>query len=372
MSDLTAVDCQTFAGGFAVGAVEAGFRILAKREEEAGAGVEIYQSNRHVLGEVPVQSSIPARWDPVKADLVFGNPPCSGFSNMTSGNRFATEDWKSSQNQCMTYLVEYAAKCDPSVVVFESVQAAFTKGREFLRVLRYRLEEATDQDWNLTHVLHRVQDLGGAQNRPRYFFVASKVPFGIDPGSLAPGETLWQRIGDLADKPLGSVDGHFVSKSPRATRLGALAALGSWEQGERSADAWKRSPEVHIDSVDRSWTGYSAVRLKADRPSRVIVGNSPVMYVHPTEPRVLSYREIARIMGLPDNWNLTGYTTTDHSSKLFGKGICVEAGRWISEAVAEALRGNPGEDPGEQIGVRERVIDTKKLIKQLPAADQLF
>lgn len=371
MADLTAVDCQTFAGGFAVGAVEAGFRILAKREEAAGAGVAIYQSNKHVLGDVPVQSSAPDQWEPVKANLVFGNPPCSGFSNMSYGNQFATAEWRASQNACMRYLVEYAAKCDPQIVIFESVQAAFTNGRDLLTGLLDRLESLTWKDWTLTHVLHRVQDLGGAQNRPRYFFVASRIPFGIDPGSLTPGETLWQRIGDLATVPLGAIPGHVTSRLTRAARLADLAAKGQWKQGERSAKAWSRNMEVNIHSVDRSLTGYSAVRLRADKPSRVILGNSPAMYVHPTEPRVLTYREIARIMGLPDNWDVSGY---DHEQrgKLLGKGICVEAGRWISQAAAEALNGRPGSVEGVQLSDREFLIDTKELIKQLPSSDVLF
>lgn len=366
MSDLTAVDCQTFAGGFAVGAVEAGFNILAKREEAGAAGVAIYQSNKHVLGDVPVQATNPIEWEPVKAHMVFGNPPCSAFSNMaSSGARFDAE-WRSSKNACMTYLVDYAAKCDPEIVIFESVQGAFTKGREFMQSLHRKLEKLTGDEWALTHVLHRVQDLGGVQNRPRYFWVASRVPFGIDPESIKPPVTLWDRIGDLADKPLGSVDGHYTLKSKRANYLAELASQGQWAQGERSALAWTRTPEIHVQQPDKQVTGFASVRLKADAQCRVITGIAPEIYVHPTENRVLTFREIARVMGFPDSWNVEKYAVTGWQARLFGKGICVEAAHWISTAAAQSLSGNPGSEKGVQIGEREFLINTKEMREMAP------
>src|ERR1035437_767860 len=47
---LDAIDCQGFAGGFTLGAVQAGFRLVGKREHPGAFGVASCEANRHLLG----------------------------------------------------------------------------------------------------------------------------------------------------------------------------------------------------------------------------------------------------------------------------------------------------------------------------------
>lgn len=74
-----AVDCQSFAGGFTLGVVQAGFELAGKREDVGGFGVQNCLANRHILGyNWQAQVSEPKDWEVVNdAQLVFGNPPCS-------------------------------------------------------------------------------------------------------------------------------------------------------------------------------------------------------------------------------------------------------------------------------------------------------
>lgn len=363
---FTAIDCQSFAGGFAYGVVKAGFELIAKREQPGGFGVAAMEANRHLLGDKWQAEDGPAQsWTPLQADLVFGNPPCSGFSNMALS--FGPE-WRAEQNRCMFDLIEYAAKCNPQIVIFESVQNAYSKGRELMQELRQILAERTGNTWTLYHVLHNVKDLGGAQDRPRYFFVASRIPFGIDLTSLVPGQTVMQRIGDLVDVHASEIEGHTTLDAPRTKRIADLARGAVWKQGEHSGYAHERAPHISVDTCERAKKGgFAAIRLHENKPSRVIDGHSAERFVHPTEPRVLSFREIARLTGFPEEWKTDVYRFPKKRHAWFGKGICVEAGNWIAKAAHDALAGNPQSYKGEQIGQDEFLIDAQlKNVHKLP------
>lgn len=75
----TAVDCQGFAGGMTLGMVQAGFKLVGKREHTGGFGVPNCEANRHLLGnDWTAQSGDAKTWEVVpNVELVFGNPPCS-------------------------------------------------------------------------------------------------------------------------------------------------------------------------------------------------------------------------------------------------------------------------------------------------------
>lgn len=381
---LTAIDCQSFAGSFSLGVIQAGFELIAKREMPAAFGAAAMEANRHLLGDNwELQASDPDQWKPLPTDLVFGNPPCSGFSLRSSNVRRLNADGDlvrvqyigvdAALNQCMRDLVAFAAKCDPKIVIFESVQGAFTKGRSLMQELRNDLQTATGDQWNLFHVLHNVKDLGGAQDRPRYFWVAARIPFGVTNPHKDPA-TVFDRIGDLENVPVGvprgSVEGHFIQDIPRTRRLIELGEKVEWNQGERSGTAYARAMD---QGIEISWTGkvlaetktlqFSPRRLKYDAPSNVLVRDALNLQFHPTKNRTLTFREIARLTGLPDEWIVQPYSEGIIAGGWFGKGICVEAGQWIAEQAFNAINGNPGEYTGESglFGDNEFLIDMKNV-----------
>lgn len=352
----TAVDCQSFAGGFAYGVVKSGFRLLAKREQAGAFGTAVMEGNRQVLGnDWQAQDGPMDSWTPVGADLVFGNPPCSGFSQLTTTSR--DQEWLDEQKNCMYDFASYAAKCSPLIAIFESVQAAYHDGRELMLHLRDLLEQGTGGQYTLYHVLHDVADLGGSQNRPRYFWVASRIPFGVTLTKREP-KTLRQTISDLETLPLGAVEGHKPLPAPRGARLSKLAELNDWAEGERANVVGSRHPEVELDANDKRVKGsYTALRLKYDSVCKVIVGDAPERFVHPTQPRLLTLREVARITGFGDDWKIEPYTHPQSRSRWFGKGITVQAGTWISTMAREAIVGQARPHQGRLIGDREYLID---------------
>lgn len=384
----TAVDCQSFAGGFTLGMVQAGFRLVGKREMKGGFGVANCEANRHLLGDSWVAESVnPEQWTPVAADVVFGNPPCSGFSVM-SAKDFRGAD--SPINHCMWAFVEYTARCRPPIAVFESVQMARTRsdGLDLMRRLRTHLEELTGVRYTLHHIRHNALAVGGAAMRKRYFWLVSAVPFGIvrerrrvvprlrdifldldnlalawQPQPYRQPPTWWSKD-KRADS--GVVDGHVAATSPLSRRLGELMAVEPWHPGEHMSKVIQRY-HARTGLMPPSWAGLQdhiiekefqlgftqPCRWNGENYARVITGGSPGSVIHPTLNRLITYREVARVMGFPDDWRIAPLRHNPGMIMTWGKGITVQCGEWIGRWIGNALHGCPGDYPGEPLGDRE-------------------
>jgi site-specific DNA-cytosine methylase len=388
----TAVDCQGFAGGFTLGVVQAGFQLVGKREMRGGFGVANCEANRHLLGaDWSAEAVEPDAWSVPAggADLVFGNPPCSGFSVLSS-KQFRGVDSKI--NACMWAFVEYAARVRPRVAIFESVQLAYSQGRELMRDLRARLEELTGDGWTLHHVLHNALSVGGPALRRRYFWVASRVPFGVERPRLVEVPNLEEVVGDLRDlaqlwqpqryvrKPtwysvrLRStsrvVDGHVSLDNPHTRRTLELLELTDWKPNEHTQQVTRRYFDEHGE-LPPSWR-HLTDRLKnrdffqgfntpimwhPGHRARVVTGGALQHAIHWAERRMFTHREAARILGFPDDWRIEPLRGVSGLFMTWGKGITVDCGRWIAACAARALDGTPDAYVGEPIGDDEWLID---------------
>ena len=386
----TAIDCQGFAGGFTLGVVQAGFRLIGKREMKGGFGAPNCEANRHLLGHSWQTEAVdPTDWSAPSADLVFGNPPCSGFSVLSS-KQFRGIDSKI--NACMWSFVEYAARVRPQIAIFESVQLAYSQGGDLMRALRTRLEELTDDRWTLHHVLHNAYSVGGPAQRRRYFWVASRVPFGIERPRLRRLPLHRDVIGDLIDQPEGweekpyvspptwystrvrsltnTVDGHVPIDNPNTRRTRDLLGLTEWFPGEHAQAVTRRYFDEHGD-LPPSWShlvdklkgqdffqGYNTPTMwNPDNASRVITGAGLLNGVHWALKRTFTHREAARILGFPDDWLIEPLRGSSGLFMTWGKGITVDCGRWIARWASRALDGEPGLHVGDPIGDREWLID---------------
>lgn len=387
-----AIDCQGFAGGFTLGMVQAGFTLVGKREMVAGFGSANCEANRHLLGDQwRTESVVPEMWSTVAADVVFGNPPCSGFSVM-SAKDFRGADSKI--NHCMWAFIDYAARVRPYVAIFESVQNAFTSepGHALMRSLRARLVQHTGLDYQLHHVLHNAIAVGGAAVRRRYFFVASRVPFGVERPRLPAYPVLDDVLADLENLPHtweaqpyrapatwwtsrrrnldGSVDGHVGLDNPLTRRIRDLMAGVSWNPGDhigavaqRYWDTYARLPESWSATEEKVvknefFMGFTTpVRWCGDRYGRVITGGGLHNVVHPRLDRTITHREAARVLGFPDDWRILPLRRVSGLNMTWGKGITVDCGRWVGGWIRRALDGEPGSYVGTEIGEKEFKID---------------
>lgn len=386
---MKAVDLMGFAGGFAVGVDQAGFDVVAKREPSKFKGFGMPQ----VLYNMPWvdgQVAPPEDWDlPEDADidLVYGCPPCSGFSQLSYINTVtagAIVGPDAPINECMTWFVDYVARVKPPIMVMESVSVAFKNGKEFMEALWERLRERSGVDYYMTHVIMNNSLIGGDVIRPRYFMVAHTEPFGVGLEFVSP-RSMIEVIGDLpAEDEWDDPDwGHHTIRGTAVDRWRKtfewLAANGrEWRQGSRlpdnvegmtPPDFWLR-PDGQI--LKRNTTGhpvlshwyssdpFSTVRWTADKPFGVIVGDSLNRAMHPIAPRPITFREAARLVALPDDWSVRTLVESNSGAEL-GKAVTGAAGKWIAHWARMSLEGTPGEYAGvaQDYDDRIRVIDVR-------------
>lgn len=397
-------DVIGFGGGFALGMTQAGFELRAKREI-MNFGVKNCEANRPLLGwkwdaQVKPLTREP-EWDITHTDVVTGNPPCSGFSTLTN-DKYRGEN--AAINDCMWAFKSYVAKAKPTIAAFESVQHAFGKGRGLMQQLRATLEEETGLKYELHHVMHNSLSCGGPANRPRYFWLVSQIPFGVEYPIPDLIPSAMDVLGDLQGLNLtwekqpyrypetwwssrrrsddGAVDGHIGKNLTHAKRIHALldALDGEWPEGWREEDAvrkiyerdgrlpdiWK-SQEERLVKRDFDMGFNQLQRWYGSKPARVITGAGLSQAMHPTENRLFTNRECARIQGFPDTWRLWPMREYKSLGKTWGKGIPVDAGRWLGYWIKNSLDGNPGSMQGVPIGDREHLIKADKGFKRTQA-----
>lgn len=410
---VTAIDCQSFGGGFTLGMARAGVDVVAKRENIGGFGVPIVDYNRNLINpDLDIQVSAPEEWRPKKVQVVFGNPPCSGFSGYSglSNQTGSTIGRDHAINECMWDLVRFAASCKADIVIMESVQAAFRQGRDLMQELRFEMEERTGRPYDLIHVPHNNASITGGSIRKRYFMVLARpgLKFGIEPPDVGEVTILDDLIGDLEPLRLtrdpqkyrrkpksayaaslrsssGLVDGHDIIHNRENDALRWVAEHDpGWKAGEyvghamqrileRLAGDWSSIPNHLISRDDPAQIRRSFLATHAYRQRRangrkmagVISGTGCEDTVHPNLPRPLTFREGARILGFPDDWSLWPILESEKPShvwnrqKWIGKGISVGVGEWIGGWAIRALERNPGTWRGTKLGDRaEWVIDT--------------
>jgi site-specific DNA-cytosine methylase len=398
------VDCQGLAGtGTTLGGVLAGFDLVHRVALPGGFGNKLVEENRKILNFTgDIETGPIDEWTPQhNIAMVTGTPPCSGFSLMNTTGKVAENAGKEAPatargpgsliNMCQRDLVRYGARCfgtdgNPGAefVVFESVQGAFSQGLELMREYWQILRRETGQDYQMSHIKMSVASIGGAQLRHRYFWVAHRIPFGIDFELPKRITTLEDAIGDLVDQPElwepqdyvseaktdyqrnlrgkavvnhESLKGkHYAGMEPlepywppgKAIHTATLAYIEAHGGGEKGVDAL---PE-HLKKRWQPEAGYYKgfmwpFRLGWDEPSGVLTGGCAGSHIHPDHPRFMTIRELARMMAVPDDWTFNSARHAGEAGSWIGKACTVGSAVWLSSAIMDALDGRPQSDQGE-------------------------
>lgn len=376
---IHATSYHGFGGSFAVAAKNVGIKLDAVIEPE-GFGSGAVEANRLALGfSGPiVHEKLPP---PRYADLIYGNPPCSGFSTLNVSKGHNASGPESPINQCMWDLINYAGTVNPKMVIFESVQRAGTLGHELMLALVDKLREDTGcPDWELTSTFMSGATVGAAQIRKRYFFVAHRIPFGILPPVVERVTTYQEAIGDLIGletikdpqlygnwppsqfaemlrNPSGMVTDMHFNDTIQTRRMNSIARF--MEPGEDQRDGLRKA--MAAGPLDPVWEGKDTdwvingdyfnrvIKIRPDEAGRVIVGGGGDSFIHWSENRVLTVRETARIMGFPD-WFDWGWCSASRAGMYLGKQVPVQSWEWILNQAKAALEGEPFLWKGTWIG----------------------
>ncbi len=321
-----ALGAYIFAGGFTLG-VRQHFQVIG-HFEETPYGVDVFQRN-HPDSYVSVG---PKNW-PVhhlkeelarqerSLELVYGNPPCAAWSAL--GRVVFQNDsaqWESDPRvTCTRIHFNLLELLRPKVWIWESVTAAWTRGRSLVEELAGR---AAQLGYKTTVVLHDVANLpGGRQTRRRVFVTCHNIEIPWDltlnERQLTASEVLrdYQRVKPKVETPIRTtLPRDFLAQVPPGLMLRA------------SREKWiKKNPVI-------PGIGFAYHRVHPARPMRAVVGAT---HVHPTEPRFLNIQELLYATGYPVDYQLAGAPLAQGA--LIARGVCPPAGAWIASQVKRGL-----------------------------------
>lgn len=323
---MVAIDLFAGAGGMSTGAKLAGIDVrLAVEQDHYAANTfhlnhpstrlladDIRRLDRSTIASVPRDTS---------PTIIFGGPPCQGFSFSNTRTRTASNE----KNWLFHEFIRAVKIWEPDYVVFENVQGILTTAKGLF--LEEILEQFHKLKYELTYGLLNAREFGVPQDRTRFFLIAArngrKIPLPVPVNSTV--ITVSDAIRDLPKlqngsgldwlaysatppseyaTPLRTVKGgcscHHVTKNSATVlqRYKHVPPGGNWE------DIPLSMMNNYTDRT-RCHTGIYR-RLDSTRPSVVIANYRKNMLIHPSQDRGLSVREAARIQSFPDWYQFSG------------------------------------------------------------------
>lgn len=318
----TVAELYCGAGLFGEGFARRGFKAIFAADLDSSA-VASYNMNLSPVARV---------WDvrnvvqDLSCDVLLAGPPCQGFSTL------GCRDQHDERNRLSLPVADWAFSTGAKVVVVENVP-------QFIESVYWkRLAERFERrGYEVAVWILDALDYGVPQRRTRSFTVFSKI--GIPPQPVPSAERLTVRdaFRGLPETPLQKGLDVAPSPSPLAMRR----FLAAPRNGDKR-DILRTAPEL----CPKSWFEMGAQatdvwgRMDFDGPSNTVrccfQNPSKGRYVHPTENRVITLREGARLQGVPDKWNFVGHRTA--IARQIGNGVPVPLAEAVAESVARLFR----------------------------------
>ncbi len=336
---LSCVDLFCGAGGFSLGFQDAGYEILCGTDKYESA-LRTYRSNikspaieadaRDLEAEYLMEQS---GFDPSDVDVVIGGPPCKGFS---LAGQFNAGD---PRNELFNHYISIVKELDPRAVVMENVPGILTiKNGEFVKRI---LEQTRSMGYNIQHLRMNAADYGVPQLRERIIFIGykksvapsrvSRPPQTHSGGQMRlssfcygnslpadPYVTNADAISDLAFLEPGTESDQYIeeAKTPYQQRMrGSQDKLYNHVAPQHSQEIQVRfgklNPGQKMKDLKEQFQTkkHSMKKMRPDLPSNTIT-TLPEDFVHYSQDRIPTVRELARIQSFPDWFEFKGPRTT--------------------------------------------------------------
>ncbi|OQW71221.1 MAG: DNA (cytosine-5-)-methyltransferase [Proteobacteria bacterium ST_bin11] len=322
---MIGIDLFSGAGGMSLGARMAGIDVQLVVEADKYAA-DTYLHNhepKHGIFVDDIRKFIPFNLKNSGKEglVVFGGPPCQGFS--TSNQRTRTS--KNDNNWLFKEFVRVVKAYKPDWFVFENVRGILETERGIFvdQIIREFHKIGYTTNYDLLH----ATDFGIPQNRARFFIVGSlhgelyEFPKSMHKTPV----TVTDAIDDLPALSNGASECYLPYSSPPKSEYakilrGNLSGCHNHiltRNSELIIERYKHIPqggnwENIPDNLMKNYTDKSRChtgiyrRLHADKPSVVIGNFRKNMLIHPTQHRGLSVREAARLQSFPDNFVFKG------------------------------------------------------------------
>lgn len=354
LSGITGISFFTGIGGLALGFMNAGVELLASydvKESVARNCAFNFPSLNHNKTDVGKLTLEQVRKDieQQRVDVVFGGPPCQGFSIFGRRRFVNTRDHKperDERNDLSLKFIELAIDLSPRVIFMENVKGFLSTPRGKSTYLAEVEQRLRDAGYKFEHRVINCATYGIPQARERFILVAWKPRFAFvwPEGRYFSNPKPWQKraltVGDvISDLIDPATYGELFSHAPMnhkelvVERYKLIPEGGRLPEGALPA---KLRKGYRSDNVKN----YSHVyrRLSMSAPATTMVPGHNAFPVHPVLNRTLTVREAARIQTFPDWMRFQG--TRQQQCTLVGNAVPPALAEVFATAIVKGLKGN--------------------------------
>ncbi len=328
------IDIFSGAGGLSIGAIKAGINIPIAIEKDLNAA-KTFQRNHPDTKMITedITEVDPCSFDILEPFIVFGGPPCQGFSLSNS----KTRNKENKNNGLYQEFVRFINELKPKWFLFENVEGivSFNKGHTVKQIQR-NFEEL---GYTVNYKVLTASDYGVPQDRNRFILVGNKEGICFEfPKKDKVKIPVMDAISDLPTLTNGQIDETLPYKinspSPYAKKMrnGSRNAKQNYVSRNndlvlerykhiKSGQNWKAIPDYLMQNYKNKNNCHSGIykRLNPEVPSVVISNYRKNMLIHPDQDRGLSVREAARIQSFPDDFIFEG--TLMHIQQQIGNAV---------------------------------------------------
>lgn len=337
---LNALDLFAGAGGMSKGFEDAGFNVVAAVEYDKSIATtykynhpgttmvegDIRNINSETLKKLFVEKN-------VACDVVFGGPPCQGFSMAGKRIRAKNSFLRDPRNFLFLEYVRIVSDLKPCVFVLENVPGILNYANGTIK--DEIIDAFSEIGYSVSSKVLCAADYGVPQTRKRAVFIGNRL--GIKPELFFPIPnysekkylTIRDAISDLP--PLSSGEGTEVTEYPKNSMLSQYQKQMRSESGIvynhisavhtpetirimamiKPGQTMKDLPqEYQTKSVHSGAYG----RMLYDSPAYTLTTrlNTPSVgrITHPEQNRTITPREAARIQSFPDDYRFLGDVTS--------------------------------------------------------------
>ena len=285
-----------------------------------------------------------------QVDVVFATPPCQGMSTAN----YKKADNEQIRNSLVVQAIKLVSQIQPKIFIFENVRAFMktictdTDGND--KPISESIYSNLADRYNIFHRVINFKDYGVPSSRPRTIVIGTSKEFlNLSPLSLFPSRhkeiKLREAIGDLAPLDYGQRDKEDFLHFARQFPIEQLEWIKNTKEGQSSFDQPLEFQPGHYDKYGNkvvnkgAYMGNKYRRLTWDKVCSCIHTRNDVLSsqdtIHPSDNRVLSIRELMRVMTIPTTFHWTDYddSVTIDNADDYLKANELNIRRCIGEAV---------------------------------------